>query len=82
MVQGWVNGSTANDGLIVKANPDAAGEHILFDSSESASGNPRLTVDWSDVMGSAGTAITKNINDKCTANIAATNGNNYISCTE
>ncbi len=82
LVQAWITGATANDGVLLKANPDASGEYVRFDSTEASSGDPTLVVDWSDGIGTPTTAISRSTNDKCSVQVAVTNGNDYLSCTE
>lgn len=52
-VQGWVDGTRPNHGLIVKYENEASGPTVIFASSNSsdASRRPRLVVNWEPLQG-------------------------------
>lgn len=78
LVQGWVDGSIANHGMLVKTDEAVANE-ISFASSEALvpSSRPTLSVEWVDRLGlrDSHKYDEHRIDDRTTVNVDLANGN-------
>ncbi|HET9732200.1 MAG TPA: DNRLRE domain-containing protein [Acidimicrobiales bacterium] len=80
LVQGWVEGSTANDGLIIKEPTESAATQFDFWSSTSSTPSgyaPKLAVYWQPRVGLFPyyTQLTQQIDDRTTINVNPATGN-------
>lgn len=78
LVQGWVDGSIANNGMLLKTDEVLANE-LTFASSESitAGNRPSLWIDWTDRLGlrDSHKYDEYRIDDRTTVNVDLGNGN-------
>jgi hypothetical protein len=77
VVDGWVNGSLANHGVVLTDNGASANNTFSFASTEAGTGDPYLDILWTRGLGSRpGYKLESwQLNDRTTLNVNAANGN-------
>jgi RHS repeat-associated protein len=78
LVDGWVHGSSANNGIILRAHDETVSNLLRFSSSETSTQNPpKLVVGWVDRTGLRHHFTTEDfpLTDRMDAHVNVANGN-------
>ncbi|WP_154677314.1 DNRLRE domain-containing protein [Parafrankia discariae] len=86
LAQDWVNGTVANQGLILKADESTQVGVVQFASTQAtnAAQRPSMVVDWTSQTGSRefNTFVGQKLDSRCDANVNVGNGNLLLQCAE
>lgn len=86
LVQNWVNGTTPNDGLILKEPTENANNVLSFDSSEASTSSdwPYLQVAYSQWLGQRGfyPMVSGQVDDRLGYGVNLANGNLVLQATD